>query len=1014
MAHNPKKKPGKKFLGISIGIASGLVVICTAAIIAANIYGGVLDKYLPQGAMHINPIPGSENWDSNYYKNDFNGNAEQTDAAAKKTTLDIASEGITLLKNDGLLPLKTGKTQSTDKKVTLFGRRGTAPIYGGTGSGAGDAGQCTSIIDALKEVGYDVNPTVVQMYQDNLANVPVNSGGMDQVNNTTSYIGEFPQSYFGADITSSYGNYKDAAIVVLGREGGEGLDFETDMKGSIGRADYGNSADVPETANYVAGQHQLELNKEERDLIDHVKANFDNVIVVINSANVMELGNLRDDPDINGIVWLGYPGSRGTIALANILCGLTNPSGHTVDIWPVDLSADPTFPNTNVQQYSNINSGNALGNSFFSEYEEGIYVGYRYYETVDADGKTFKIQGNDNATYEEAVAFPFGHGLSYTTFSQSLEEVKVEDDSVEAKVLVKNEGTVAGKEVIQLYYTAPYTVGGIEKSAVNLAAFKKTDMLEPGQSKEYALCWNVDQMASYDYKNHRCYVLDAGEYVISARKNSHEVYDAGSINVTQKVYDAANPRPSEIVAQKTGEGLNYSDEYLAKLTVNAALNHFDDVSAHFSEYNEDKVGAKNMTRKDFAASFPTAPTAQDHVASEELIKKFGAYSPDYIKDDDVAPKTGETGAIKLAELRGAPYDDARWDSLLDQLTTKDMTDVIYDGNQGTVAKTKIGLPSTKATDGPAGLKQYGGLGFGASGNFSCCGAILAATWNVEIAEQFGISVGNEAIIAKVSGWYAPGNDLHRSAFGGRNFEYYSEDPVLAGHINGATNKGCASKGLVCYTKHFAVNELERHRTENGPAIWVNEQALRELYLRAFEFAVIEPTVEIKYLSNKGVSSTKTIRATSGIMSSFTRIGSTWCGGSKALLSDVLRGEWGFQGTVITDYNSSPFMNVEEGVRAGNDLMLANAATLPTKFANTKNASSQLVLRKAMKNICYTVANSAATNGLSSGTEISFDLAPWRIGLIAGVSAGYVIAVGLLSLGLVKYFLAKKKAEAIEE
>ena len=1001
-----KKKSSKKFLGITFGSAAGILLVFSAVTIAANIYGEVLDKYLPQGQMHIETVPGSENWDVNYYKNDFNKDANKTDEFAKQTTLDIASEGITLLKNDGLLPLKTSKTQSSDKKVTLLGRRSVDTVLGGTGSGAGDAAQCTSIIDALKGAGYEVNETVANMYKNNLANVEKNSGGMDQPGNTTSYIGEFPQSYFTSEITASYSGYRDAAIIVLGREGGEGLDFETDMKGSVGRADYGNKANA-ETANYVDGQHQLELTKEEKDLVAHAKANFDKVIVVINSANVMEVKELDSDPSINGIIWLGYPGSRGNVALANILNGSTNPSGHTVDLWPTDLASDPTFANTNVLKYSNIDAGNAMGDAFTIEYEEGIYVGYRYYETKFADGKSFKVESKLDATYDEAVSYPFGYGLSYTSFEQTLNEVTIDaDEVVHAKVSVKNTGTVAGKDVVQVYYSAPYTSGGIEKAALNLGGFVKTDLLQPNETKEYEVTFQKDMMASYDYKTNKCYVLEAGDYVFTARKNSHLAYGEGKTKTLEGViYNESNPRKSEIKAQT--ENANYSEEYLAAYKVNAATNKFDDVSAHFSEYGDAAKGAKNMTRQDFDASFPTKMTSEDLTASADIIKGFAAYKPDYLDKKDVAPTTGKEGGIKAAELRGATYDDPRWDDVLDQLTAKDMTSVIYAGNQGTVTIGKINLPATKATDGPAGLKQYGGLGFGASGNFNCCGAIVAATWNVELAEQYGVAVGNEAVIAGVSGWYAPGNDLHRSAFGGRNFEYYSEDPVLAGHINAGTIQGCASKGLVCYTKHFAVNEMERHRTEHGPAVWVNEQALRELYLRAFEIGTVTPTVEMKYLNNQGDSLKKTMRATTGMMSSFTRIGSTWCGGSTALLNGVLRSEWGFMGTVVTDYNGSDYMFVEQGVRAGNDLMLANAQTLPTKFENTKDPSTLIVMRKALKNIIYSTVNSVALNGICSASTTYYDLAPWRVGLIAADCVAGAGVIALATLGVLRIVKDKK-------
>lgn len=993
-----KKKKGSGKVLISVGaVLVALAVIVTGA---CSYFSGVLDTYVGLGEAKVVQKPGSENWDTAYYATDY-PTAEEIDKAAKDTTKTIAGEGITLLKNtNGALPLQTPMS------VSLFGRRSVDTVWGGTGSGAGDANQCTPIADALTDAGFKVNDTLTKMYADNLEKVEVGYNSMDKLASMTYYIGEFPMSYYTSTITGSYANYHDAAIVVFGRQGGEGMDFSTDLKGSISSGETAMSGSVAETANYEDGQHQLELSFEEKELLRHVEENFDTVIVLINSSNVMELGELEADENVDAIVWMAYPGSRGTVALAEILNGTINPSGHTVDTWPADLTADPTFHNTVPAKYSNVSGSNAMADSYMVEYEEGIYVGYRWYETAAADGVI---------DYDSAVVYPFGYGLSYTTFAQEIKEVTEADGTISVVVSVTNTGSVAGKDVVQVYYHAPYT-GGIEKAEVVLAEYAKTDLLEPGKTKEYTLSFRVEDMASYDYQGEGCYVLDAGTYTLSVRKNSHELYGEDctyDYSVAEKVvYNASNPRQAEIDAQ-TGEYVNLSEEWKAAHEVVAATNRFDEQNAHFVSYtdsNASKGFAANMTRADFTASFPTAPSAADLTASDAVIKNLGVYSPDYYDSSDAKPVTGASNGINAVALRGAAYDDPRWEQLLDQLSVKDMTSLIYAGNQGTVPISSIGLPSSSATDGPAGLKQYGGLGLGVSGNFNCCGTLVAATWNVELAEAYGTAVGNEAVQAGSDGWYAPGCDLHRTAFGGRNFEYYSEDPVISGKTCAGTVQGATQKGFVCLFKHFALNDVETHRVDNGPCVWANEQAMRELYLKAFEIAIKQPVIELKYLDENGTVQHKTMRGSLGVMSSFNRIGSVWSGGCEQLLTGILRDEWGFLGTVVTDYNASNYMHVEQGVSSGNDLMLANAATLPTKFADTNNASTQKIMRQAVKNIVYMHVNSNTVNGLSDGTTVEYGVAPWRLAMY-GIDAVLVLAgTALIVLGVRK---GKKSVTKLE-
>ena len=969
MEKKKKRGSGKAFTAVGcVLIALAIVLTC-----ATSFFAGVLDTYVGMGEPKVVSKPGSENWDTAYYVSD-KPDAAGADEIAKDVTKRIAEEGITLMKNDGVLPL-TGS-----ESVSLFGRRSVDTAWGGTGSGAGDAAQCTPIADAFTAQGFQVNDTLTKLYADNLDKVEVGYNAMDKLNAMTYYIGEFPMSYYTSAVTGSYGSYKDAAFVVFGRQGGEGMDLSTDLKGSIASGETAMSADVAETKNYADGQHQLELSFEEKELLKHVEENFDKVIVVINSSNVMELGELADDENVDAILWLAYPGSRGNVALAEIVAGAVNPSGHTVDTWPRDLTADPTFPNTTTKAYSNLEQGYTV------EYEEGIYVGYRYYETAAAEGFI---------DYDQAVVYPFGYGLSYTDFSQTIKEAHGENGLITVTVSVTNNGSMAGKDVVQLYYHAPYN-GTVEKAEVVLADYVKTDLLEPGESRDYTISFPEETMASFDYKTEGCYVLDQGDYIISVRKNAHQLYgeDCEWVYTVPEtvIYNAANPRQSEVEAQ-TGEFVNYSDEWKQNHAVEAAVTRFGWMSEHFEQGK-----ATVMSRSDFAGTFPTAPTAEDLVASDELVQQMGPYAPDYYNSEDKAPVTGANNGLKTVALRGAAYDDPRWDELLDQLTVKDMNNLICAGNQGTVPLGSIDLPKTSATDGPAGLKQYGGIGFSVSGNFNCCGTLVAATWNVELAEEYGNSVGNEAVLGSVNAWYAPGNDLHRTAFGGRNFEYYSEDPVVAGKTCAGTIQGATQKGFICYVKHFALNDVETHRDHNGPTVWSTEQAMRELNLKAFEIAIKEPVIDLKYLDENGETQHKNIRGSMGVMSSFNRLGGVWTGGCGELLNEVLRGEWGFTGCVITDYNGTAYMNCEWGVSNGNDLMLANISTLPSKFADTNNASTQLVMRQAVKNIAYMTANSNAVNGMSDGTSVEYGIAPWRIAVYALDAVLVIGGIALIALG----------------
>lgn len=1036
-------KNKKKFpLATTIG-AAALAVVAIAATVVGSYYGGTIDAYMGLGKETVVKVKGSESWDSEYYS--LKGmTAEQVHQNARDLTEKIASEGMTLLKNNAsTLPLKTSKTGGTDKKVTLFGRRSVQTLFGGTGSGGFQGNDETiRLIPALESAGFQVNPTVKAIYEstDNQKAVPTQKTSMDKLTEMQYYIGEYPQSYYTNEVKSSFSQYGDAAIVVIGRDAGEGMDLARNMKATINESK--NMTDNAETANWENDQHELELSKEEKDLLALAKANFSKVIVLINSANVMEVGSLKDDADIDSIVWMGYPGSTGCAGLAGILNGKYNPSGHTVDMWERDFTADPTFANVRSSLYTNVSGNrevftgkakgeaNAISDSATIEYEEGIYIGYRYYETVYADSNIFTVEGAQT-NYDGAVAYPFGYGLSYTNFTQKIKSASNDGKNITMTITVKNVGDVAGKDVIQLYYHAPYGsqcdgyTSTIEKADVVLAAFDKTDELQPNQEKDYTLSFDIQDMASYDFLGEKCYVLDAGEYTVSLRKNSHELYATGTegeykLSLQKEVFNKSNPRRAEKEHQ-TGLGVNMSEGYLTSHEVVAATNLFKESNDHFVSYQNKAEGKATMfTRANFAASFPTAPAGNDLVATPEILKNLNVYVPDYYDETDKKPLTGQSNNITCVALRGAPYDDAKWEKLLDQLTVKEMSSLIYQGNQGSVAVKSINMPGVKGSDGPAGLKQFSGLGLSFTGNSNVCEPIVAATWNTKLAKEYGQGVGKESIVGGLSTWYAPGFNTHRNHFGGRNMEYYSEDPLIAGLIGAAVIEGCGEYGLNTYLKHFALNDTDYMRMVNGVCTWATEQTMREIYLKAFEIAFTKPVCKLKYLEYQedangrvtgAVSKEKDFRCSVAVMSSFNRIGSKWAGGSTELLTNVLRDEWGFQGSVVTDYNDREYMSCEDAIISGGDFMLANEATLPIKIADTSKASTLLAMRQAAKNVIYTNIHSSCLNNKAAGDTVQYGLSPRQL-IIYGVDA--VCVLGIAACIVVPLILSKKKGKAEEQ
>ena len=829
------------------------------------------------------------------------GNGTITDETSDESTAlvqEIAEEGIVLLKNDGTLPL------AADSNLNVFGWASTNPCYGGTGSGAlSDAYPTVSLLQGLEDAGFNLNTELSDFYTAYRADRPeVGMWAQDWT------LPEPTADSYTDEMMANAKEFSDTAMVVITRVGGEGADLPTD----VSKVTYTDNS--TEYKDFEAGEHYLQLDRTERDMLDLVCSNFDNVIVVYNGANAMELGFINEYSQIKSAIWCPGTGQSGFEALGEIVAGTVNPSGKTSDTFVADLTATPTWNNFGYFKYDNMDEYAYTSNNFktgeeetalpsFVNYVDGIYVGYRFYETAAAEGLI---------NYDDTVVYPFGYGLSYTTFTQEMGAISEDNGTISFDVTVTNTGDVAGKDVVEVYYNPPYTNGGIEKASANLIQFEKTEVLQPGDSQTITVSFDAEDIASYDTYGAGCYVLEAGDYQISINSDSHNVIDSQTYTVASTVtYDESNPRSTDETA---------------------AVNEF--------AYAEGDV--TYLSRADGFANYADATAAPASMSmSDEAKATFlnnSNYNPeDYNNDSDEMPTTGAKNGIKLADLRGVDYDDAQWDSLLDELTISDMDTMIAIGGYQTSAASSVGKIMTVDCDGPASINNnftgIGSVGFPSA-------VMIASTWNKNLALKFGESIGKMADEMEVSGWYAPAMNTHRSAFAGRNFEYYSEDGVLSGYM--ATNAilGAEEYGVYAYMKHFALNDQETNRTEML-CTWANEQSIREIYLKPFEMSVKEGGAK-------------------AVMSSFNYIGTQWAGGTSALCNTVLRDEWGFRGFVLTDYfGVYGYMDSDMGIRGGTDCMLVAYDTETNHVTDTTSATGVLAMRQACKNIMYTVVNSRA-------------------------------------------------------
>lgn len=1055
------KMNAKKFRLITIPIMAFFLIFALVLSLVTNYFTPSLNAFLGKGARKATTPSGTSGWDTDYY-DITSANSEEALQNSLKTSENIADEGIVLLKNNGLLPL------TADTAVTPFGYDYLNPMMSGSGSGSADttADYVYTAEKGINEAFSNVNSASVDAMKNGTVHETTpaaasGEGGATAFLGSSTILNEYPAETYNGIEDSCKGT---VGIVFLGRAGGEGGDLYAEA--------------------YDDGTpHQLALTDTERGVLDFAKKNCAGVVVVLNSCNTMQVGELEDDPDIDAVITMCTPGAVGFKSLGKILNGTVNPSGKTVDTFAADCMLTPTYVNFNKgdgeTSYTNTSytrdiwlskfKGGPEFEARFREYEEGVYMGYRWYETAAdmdyftsdnlPDGVTDPYYNRDNG-----VVYPFGYGLSYTTFTQKISAFTESGNTVTVSVDVTNTGKVAGKDVVQLYYTAPYTdfdvENMIEKSTVNLLDYGKTKLLEPGESDTVTITFNKEDMASYCFTHDNgngttgCYVLEGGDYVISARSDSHNVLDEKTLTVADTFwYDGSDEnhiRESDKNAQsaRNDDGTPTGEPENTDLGYFAVTNEFENANTYMTDPS---VGndVTILTRNDWANTQPSAPTDKTRTASDTVVgwldynftttdlgngKTWDSVNDPVLGSNENSkvyaaemPASNQKNGLTLSDMRGLSYYDEKWDTLLDQIdySSSEMTQALFANAFASGELTSVGKPSTLDHDGPQGLALNDNDG---NSWINCCSfpaaTTLAQTWNKELAYEMGNAVGEENYWLGGSAWYAPAINLHWSPFSGRNYEYYSEDPIISGKTAAAVISGAGDKGTYCTLKHFAMVDQEADRWWI-PAVWATEQTIREIYLKPFEIAVKEATKTIKYTADgNGTVATKTMRACDAMMTSgWSGIAGLYTAYDYNLLTNVLRNEWGFQGYVVTDYDQGNCANddvaVNRMVRAGNDQHMLDMTLSPGAYTSLDTATGVAALRKAVKNTLFVIANSAQMNGAAPGATIYYAMAPWRVAVI---TVDLVIALGVV-LGIIanirrakdnkrhpeKYKPAKKKA-----
>lgn len=1010
------EKIKKKFIAIIAAVAGALLALMTVITCVMYSMREYMDQFLGTGKSHT---VSSSGLDADYIDYECDSKEEAL-KLAQDMTQKTAEEGIVLLKNkNNALPL------ASSEKITLLGYYG----WHNNMSGGEDPATTSGAISLHKgiETAFSTNPNV---------------------NSTNVYArGELKENEVVSTLDaqkSSFAEYK-TAIITLKRNSGEGNDQVMDS----GAAENNRTG--------------LTANRAEMKLIDYACKNFEKVILVINAANTMELGFLDDDdPNVKdgiytdpysgdkydvskiyGAFWAGCCGSQGGTAMANILKGTVNPSGHTPDIYARTLRNDPSYVNFSDFKYDNSASLDSYAAStYFVEYEEGIYIGYRYHETAAKEAAKGNYAGYD---YDTAVVYPFGYGLSYTTYSHEYAETPTYDANTQTytfKVKVTNTGSKAGKGVAQIYVNVPWQQGQVEKAHVVLGGFAKTKELTAGASETVSIEIKRDYFTSYDYTGEKAYVLDAGDYnfyLASDELGSHSWAAIDAMDASDKAKVLwTDTLDKKIVFNAAGAGKRLTDEKIATNVMD------DETNYKFKKYGDGSTGdgyIHDFTRANFKGSFPTAPTGNDKILSDErALKQVAVY--DVWADSEQNGKDENGNAITampevntdktsytLSDMRGVDFEDPKWDDFINQFTVDSMAYMFSNGGWQAPADTDNGVPKTWDTDSPYGYYGHS-LTINGVNKWYCGAPMVAATYNVELAKELGEAFGEEAWQQKqtdgapITGLYGFGMNQHRSAFGGRNYEYYSEDPVLCGKIGMAEASGASEKGLIVYMKHYVMNDQEYHRQDNGYCAWVNEQAFREVYLRAWEIYMKEAKMTVKYYAldeatDEYVMAEKQMTAATGIMTCYNRIGATY-GGASVSINGILRNEWNFTGTVLTDAGGEPdtYMTTDLALRRGQNLTLSNNGT--QGLYDTESKTAVWWLKQSTKHLLYNKANSNIMVGLAPGDYVYYDMSPWQIGIIVGwvlvglLAAAAIVVCVLVAKDIIKLKEKQKTAKDEEE
>ena len=964
-----KKMSNKLFAGIWGAVIAVVVVVMIVANLVALSYTTIISTFLGHDTYRVEQLSGSQG-DSQYFKPSYSSPEELAEASIELGKR-IQAEGMVLLMNENnALPL------SGSQKVSLFSESTVDLIYGGTGSGAIDTSTVPTLKEAFESIGYAVNPTLWDFYRGNHEKysrvIPSNLPGFDHA----YFVNECPVSEYTQAVKDSFSSYGDAAIVVISRSGGEGLDLIT--------------ASTAPDGNYLA------LTQEELDMLDMIQNNdaFDKIIIVLNACNPVELGFLSDYSKIQACLWAGNLGQVGIESLVRMFNGEINPSGRLVDTYAFDAFSSPAMQNfgetnvfLNASEVPDLTSmfGNEPGNIYVA-YAEGIYVGYKYYETRYED--VVLGQGNaGNFNYAAEVAYPFGYGLSYTTFGYSDFAVTESNGGFTATVTVTNTGDVAGRDVVQIYMQSPYTdydrQNGVEKSAIQLVGFAKTKELAPNATEKVII--NIDRsvMRAYDSHNAKTYIVDAGDYYFAFGTNAHDALNNILAAKGKTTADGMTANGDDSFVYLHRESKMDTTTYATSVTGYGITNRFDDAGFQYYEGSVEG-GMVYLTRSDWTGTFPKRVVA---TATAQMIAEMTKTGIDE-DPDAVMPTTGADNGLSLIQMKGLEYDDPLWDALLDQATAQEMYDLARLGGYSTAAVASVGKPATTDRDGPQGISGTIGTttGIGVSTVSYSGEIVMASSWDVDLLREIGEIVGESGLQMNVIGWYAPAMNIHRTPFSGRNFEYYSEDSFLSGELAVAEVAGAQAKGVFAYVKHFALNDQDAHRY--GLNTYANEQSIRETYLYPFEQAI-------------------TRGGALAVMTSYNRIGTHWAGGHYNLVTEVLRNEWGFHGTVLTDWAVFDYMDLGIGLQAGNNQWLNTMGELYTVDGYQNNATLVSALRESTHNILYTAVNSAAMNGIDSNSRIVLITPTWQYWMYAADAV-----IGLLCvLGIVGIVRRCKKNKA---